>query len=196
MLIATLAKMGLTQNDVNIIHMDVSQAYTAFKAGQGDIVALWDPQSYNAENEDWVKVSSGEATGESMPTVIVASEKAIKEKPQEIKTWLQTYFETCDKYREDIAGQSKYLLTMQLDNGIDTTQELATRFCNDRELPSLEKNIELFTGEYGQRPIDATMEKIIDFFVNQGSITDKDKQTLIDNNFIDSTFIDMLAEEK
>lgn len=43
MLIATLSAMGLTQNDVSIVHMDVPSAYTAFKAGQGDIVALWDP---------------------------------------------------------------------------------------------------------------------------------------------------------
>ena len=196
MLIATLEKMGLTQEDVNIIHMDVAQGYTAFKAGQGDILASWDPQSYSAEKEGWVRVSSGEATGEVMPTVLVASEKAIKEKPEEIKLWLKTYFEVCDKYKDDIDKQSEYLLKMQLDNGINTTEELAKRFCEDRPMPSLDYNKEVFAGKYGEREVDEIVEKIIDFFVGQGSIKESDKQKLIDNGFIDSEFIDALTADK
>lgn len=195
MLIATLSKLGLTQDDVSIIHMDVASAYTAFKSGQGDIVALWDPQSYQAEDEDWIKVSSGEATGETMPTVIVASQKAIDENYDAVLAWLKVYFEVCDKYRDDIAKQSEYLLEMQLDNGIDTTAELATRFCEDRPLPSLAQNVELFKGEEGSREIDTVIDKIIDFFVDQGSIDENAKQTLHDNGFVDSRFIDALASQ-
>lgn len=195
-LVATLAKMGLTQNDVNIVHMDVPSAYAAFKAGEGDVVALWDPQSYQAEEEGWVKVSCGEAAGEEFPTIFIASEKAIEENWDAVYTWLKTYLEICDKYKDDNEGQAKYLLDMQLDNGIDTDEELALRFVEDRPLPTLEKNIEYFQGEPGSRKMDAVMENVIDFFVSQGSYTEADKQSLSDNGFIDSEFIKAIAEEK
>ena len=40
------------------------------------------------------------------------------------------------------------------------------------------------------------MDNVIDFFVDQGSYTEDDKQTLIDNGFIDGDFIEALAAEK
>lgn len=195
-LVATLAKLGLTQNDVNIVHMDVPSAYAAFKAGEGDVVALWDPQSYQAEEEGWVKVSCGEAAGEEFPTIFIASEKAIEENWDAVYTWLKTYLDICDKYKADNEGQAKYLLDMQIDNGIDTDEELALRFVGDRPLPTIEKNIEYFQGEPGSRKMDAVMENVIDFFVDQGSYTEADKQSLSDNGFIDSEFIKAIAEEK
>lgn len=195
-LVATLTKLGLTQNDVNIVHMDVPSAYAAFKAGEGDVVALWDPQSYQAEEEGWIRVSSGEAAGEEFPTIMIASQKAIDENWDAVYTWLKTYFEITDTYKDDNEGQAAYLLDMQLDNGIDTTEELALRFVQDRPLPTLEKNIEYFEGEEGSRIMDAVMENVIDFFVGQGSYTEADKEYLQENGFIDSQFIRAIAEEK
>lgn len=182
MLIATLSAMGLTQNDVSIVHMDVPSAYTAFKAGQGDIVALWDPQSYQAEEEGWVKASSGEASGETMPTVLVASEQAIEENWDAVYAWVKNYYEISEKYKDDIDTQSEYLLQMQLDNGIDTDEELARRFVEDRPLPTLEENVEYFKGEAGNTKADEVVNKIVQFFIDQGTYTDDDMTTLKDTN--------------
>jgi ABC-type nitrate/sulfonate/bicarbonate transport system substrate-binding protein len=196
MLIATLRKLGLTENDVNIIHMDVPQAYTAFKAGQGDIVSLWDPQSFTAADEGWIRVSSGPATGEVMPTVIVASEKAIQKNPEMVYRWLKTYFQVCDKYRDNIKGQADYLKTMQLENGIQVTDDLAFKFVDKRPLPSLIQQKELFAGEYGARKVDIIMGNVIDFFVSQGRYEPADKEKLIKNHFIESQFVDRLCAEQ
>ena len=195
MLIATLNAMGLTQNDVNIVPMDVPSAYAAFKSGQGDIVALWAPQSYTAQDEGWVMASSGVASGETMPTVFVASQKAIDENWDAVYAWLKTWFEVADKYRDDTETQAKDLLQMQLDNGIDTDEAQATRFVEERPLPSLESNVEWFKGEEGSRPCDEAVYKIVQFFVDQGTYTEDDLQRLKDNHFIDSEFIDAMAKE-
>lgn len=195
MLIATLNAMGLTQNDVNIVPMDVPSAYAAFKSGQGDVVALWAPQSYTAQDEGWVMASSGVASGETMPTVFVASQKAIDENWDAVYAWLKTWFEVADKYRDDTETQAKDLLQMQLDNGIDTDEAQATRFVEERPLPSLESNVEWFKGEEGSRPCDEAVYKIVQFFVDQGTYTEDDLQRLKDNHFIDSEFIDAMAKE-
>ena len=73
---------------------------------------------------------------------------------------------------------------------------MAQRFIEDRPLRTLEDNIEYFKGEPGSRKMDAVMENVIDFFVDQGSYTEEDKQSLVDNGFIDSEFIQAIAEEK
>ena len=195
-LISTLAKMGLTQNDVNIVHMDVPSAYAAFKAGEGDVVSLWDPQSYQAEEEGWVRASCGEATGEPFPTVYVASEKAIEENWDAVYTWFKTNIEINEAFEGDIDGQTEYLLQRQLENGIDTDESLAKRFCEDRPLSTLEKNIEYFKGEPGSRYMDEVMFNIVDFFVAQGSYSEADKETLKTNGWIDSQFIEALAAER
>lgn len=196
MLIATLNKLGLKESDVNIVQMDVPQAYTAFKAGQGDIVALWDPQSFYAAQEGWVKVSDGKSTGETMPTVIVASDKAIKEKPEAIMNWLKVYFQVCDKYRDNTQKQADYLLTMQLDNGIKTDAATAKKFVDKRPLPSIKEEQEWFSGTAGSRKADTVMYKIVDFFVKEGKYTEKDKEKLKSSNWIDSQFIDRLAAQQ
>ena len=191
---ATLERLGLTESDVNIVDMDVASAYTAFKAGEGDIVALWDPQSYQAEEEGWIRVSSGEAVDCVFPTVFIASEEAIENNWDAVYEWLKTYLDICEDYADDTQGQADYLLQMQLDNGIDTTEELALRFVEDRPLTTLEKNVEWFSGEQGNTYMDEVMDNVIQFFVNQGSYTEDNVQALKDNGFIDAEFIRAIAE--
>lgn len=195
-LIATLKEVGLTPDDVNIVSMDVSSAFAAFKAGEGDVVALWDPQNYYAEEEGWVKVSSGLAVGEEFPTVFVASEEAIENNWDGVYAWLSSYLDISEAYADDINGQASYLMEMQLDNGIETTDELCVRFVEDRPLPTLEKQIEYFSGEEGSRYIDGVMDNVIDFCISQGTHTEEEKQLLHENGFIDSEFIRAIAEAK
>lgn len=194
-LMATLEKMGLTDSDVEIIDMAVPQAYTAFKSGQGDIVCLWDPQGFYAEEEDWTCISSGKATGEVMPTVVVASAKAIAEKPEVIEAWLDVYLQASEKYSDKLDEQAQLLLDFGLENGLDLDYDTAYKSAAKRPLPSLDDEIRMFSGNYGEREVDLAMEKVIDFFVAQGKIEESDKQALIDNGFIDGQFIDRLAKK-
>lgn len=192
-LIATLKALGLTSEDVNIIDMGVAQGYTAFKAGEADIVCLWDPQGFYAEDEGWACVSSGAATGEAMPTVIVASEKAIAEKREEILTYLDIYFQMSETYSKDLDAYAQALLDIGIENGIEQDYETAYKCAEKRPLQTLDDEIEWFKGEVGSRKADAAMENLMDFFVYTGTIEESDKQALIDNGFVDSSFIEELA---
>ncbi len=192
-LIATLKTMGLTSDDVEIIDMGVPQAFTAFKAGEGDIACLWDPQGFNAEEEGWVCVSSGDASKEEMPTVIVASEKAIAEKHDEILEYLDIYFQETEAYADDLDAYGQAMYDIGLENGLDQEPDVARRAAENRPLPTLDDEIEWFKGEVGSRKADTVMQNLMDFFVYTGTIEEADKQTLIDNGFIDGQFIEELA---
>lgn len=124
-LVATLRALGLTTDDVNIIDMGVAQGYTAFKAGEADIVCLWDPQGLYAEDEDWTCISSGAATGEIMPTVVVASQKALEEQHDEILEYLDIYFQETEVYSKDLDAYAQALMDIGIENGIEQTYEIA-----------------------------------------------------------------------
>lgn len=196
-LMVILEDLGLTQEDVNIVHMEVAQAYTAFQAGEGDIVGLWDPQSYFAEDDqDWVKVASSDVTGVKVPTVIVATEDTVNNHPEMIMDFLRVYFETSDELMADITLQEELLLEMQLDSGLTTDEKTAKRFVEDRPLPTIQDNVEWFTAaEGGQSPLEESIILAMEFFISQGSYTQEDLDRLIENSFIDGSFIMQLAEE-
>lgn len=192
-LIATLKTMGLTTEDVNIIDMGVAQGFTAFKAGEADIVCLWDPQGFDAEKEGWTCISSGEATGEAMPTVIVASEKAMAEKHDEILEYLDIYFQESEKYAKDLDAYAQALMDIGIENGVEQDYETSYKCAEKRPLQTLDDEIEWYKGEVGSRKADIAMENLMDFFVYTGTIEEADKQKLIDNGFVDSSFIEELA---
>lgn len=194
-LIATLNKLGLTEDDVNIIDMDASQAYTAMQAGQGDICALGFPNYILAEDEDWTCCATGASSGESMPTVLVASEKAIEEKPEAVLAWLRSYYEICDKYVDDSDTLTEYFLDMQLEQGSDIDDGQAAIQVGKHTLPTLEYAWSLFNGEYGEREIDNVIYNIVDFYIAQGRYEPGDKDKLIENGFIDGQFLEQLATE-
>ena len=196
MLVVTLQKLGLTEADVDIIHMDVSQAMTAFKSGQGDILATWPPVSFQAD-PSWVKVSSGVATGEQIPIVVVASEKALKENRAAVKLWMKTYYQNCEGLVADSDRLAEQLMELQLDNGLTVDLEGAHKIVSDRPLPSLAKQIELFDGEPGKTKADEIIYRFVDIFVEQGRISAQDKQKLVDGGFIDNSILmELKAEQK
>lgn len=194
-LIATLDKLGLTEDDVNIVDMDASQAYTAMQANQGDICALGFPNYILAEDQDWTCCATGAAAGQSMPTVLVASEKAIEEKPEEVLAWLRSYYEICGKYVDDSETLTKYFLEMQLEQGAEVDADQAAIQVGKHTLPTLEFAWSLFKGEYGEREMDKVIYNIVDFYIDQGRYEPEDKDTLIENGFIDGRFIEKLAAE-
>lgn len=196
MLIATLNKLGLTENDVNIIHMDVPQAFTAFKAGHGDIVSLWDPQSVFAKDEGWIRVSSGPASGERMFCVIVASADGVQEKRQEILDWLRLYYEVCEKYKNLPDETEEYLLEFQKENGMQVDRRSARVIVEERTMPTLADQERMFAGPAGQREVDKIMNNVLDYFIAQGRYDQKDKDRLVARGYIDGSFIEQLVAEK
>lgn len=194
MLVVVLEKLGLTEQDVEIIHMDPAQAMTAFKAGEGDVLACWPPISFSVE-EDWVLAASGVATGEQIPIVVVATEKALSEKRDLVKSWLKQYYEHCEAMGGDMDRLADTLLTMEVENGLTIDEEGAKKIVEDRPLPTLSEQIELFSGEAGATQADDIVMQFVDIFVAQGRISQEDRDALVENGFIDNSLLMEIAAE-
>lgn len=195
MLAVVLEKLGISESDVEIVHMDPSQALTAFKAGEGDVLACWPPIAYGVD-EDWVLAASGVATGEQIPIVVVASEKALSEKRDTVKAWLKQYYHYCEEMKDDTDKLSETLETMEIDNGLTVSAEETRMIVEERPLPTFAEQAELFAGEPGQTKADEIVMKYVDIFVQEGRISESDKEKLISEGFIDNSLLTELMEEQ
>lgn len=195
MLVVVLEKLGLTENDVEIVHMDPSQALTAFKAGEGDVLACWPPIAYSVD-PSWVMAASGVATGEQIPIVVVASEKALTEKRDLVKSWLKQYYTHCENMAGDTDKLASTLLTMENENGLVIDEEGARKIVEERPLPTLQQQVELFSGEEGKTRAEEIVIKYVDIFVSQGRISQEDRDKLVSGGFIDNSLLMEIAQEQ
>ena len=192
MLLANLGRMGLTQDDIRIIPMDVPSAFTAFRAGQGDVVSLWAPQSIFARDEGWVTAASGLSSGERVYMVIVASEEAFRTKKDELADFIRVYYQAAEKYKDNIDMYIDYMLRFQREHGLPVDERLVSISAHERPMPTLDDQRMLWTGNPGSRPIDGYVYRIMDFFIEQGQFTQADKLRLQTNGFIEGELINRI----
>jgi ABC-type nitrate/sulfonate/bicarbonate transport system substrate-binding protein len=189
--IATLKAVGVKEKEVKMLHMDVAQAFSAFKAGQGDIAALWSPFGYLAEKEGWVKISSARAAGVLLPGAVVASDKAMKEKPELVRKWAGVYFRAVDEENKDRQQTANWLFNFEKDNGIKLSAEDALKEVTLRPIRHPRNQQDWFTkpANGGFSVGEKAIYDIVDFFIEQGRLKPEDKQKLIANKFVTDQFV-------
>jgi ABC-type nitrate/sulfonate/bicarbonate transport system substrate-binding protein len=92
------SKLGLGANNVNLINMDVGQAYTTLNQGWRTSLRFGIPTAFQPLPRDGLRYVRTQHSA-VCPCMAVASQKAIEEKPEAIKAWLKAYF--------NVVGESK-----------------------------------------------------------------------------------------
>jgi len=190
--VATLEALGLTEKDVNIIHMEQSAILAAFEAGKGDIAQLWAPLDYIGEMKGWVKMSSGRRAGVVIPGAIIVWRSFAEEHPDLTLRWLEMYFRGIkfEKLHKPAYMLSRYFIEYC---GLE---QLTTPICVKefelRPLFDLEEQIKLF--ENGT--VDKWMSEIANFFIREGRITEEEKKKAWESGFINVKFLKALADKK
>lgn len=196
-LIATLDHLGLTANDVEIIDTAVAQSYAAFKAGEADIVCLWAPFGYQAEDDEgWTKVSDAVDLGMEVPTLIVATEDAVKNRPDVVQKWLESYLKSVEELRADPKATAQLLYDFEEEEGISLTEDAAKRDVEVRTFPSVEENKAAFAADAnGSSRAQEVILTFADFMITQGKLTEDDKQAMIDDKAVDGSFMEKVSFE-
>lgn len=187
-LFATLEKFGLSKDDINIVDMSVAQGFPAFKSGEADMVALWSPFGYQAEELGWVKVSSAEDLGLDFYNIILATDDAIENKPELVQKWLQTYQEGADYITAHKDEAPQWLYDFSMDEGITTTLENCEKDIEYRPFATVEQQKEYM--DDGQ-----VLDQLLvfaEFLKNQGNITQEDYDKLASGDCICTEFVDNL----
>lgn len=118
-----LEKLGLTTEDVEIVHMDFPSAYQALMTGNCDVAALNPPTSYQAEANGMVVTSSLTTLGVPQFDSIIVSNKAFTERRDVLVKYVKAFFEATDALQADQDMQAQLLLDWYTENGSESTLE-------------------------------------------------------------------------
>lgn len=112
-----LEKIGLKDKDVKMVHMEFPQAYQAFIAGQGDIVALNPPFCYMAEDKGWINTASMEELDIGLHDSVFANKKTYKEKQVHIVNFMKLLYRAGADLQKDRGLKEKVLSDWYATNG-------------------------------------------------------------------------------
>lgn len=118
-----LEKLGLTTEDVEIVHMDFPSAYQALMTGNCDVAALNPPTSYQAEGEGMIVTSSLTNLGVPQFDSIIVSNKAFTDKKDVLTNYVKAFFEATDALQADPDMAAQLLLDWYVENGAASSLE-------------------------------------------------------------------------
>lgn len=97
-----LAKFGLGMEDVNFIHMETAQIYTAFVAGNGDLACLGSPSAaMKLVSQGFVRVGGLAQQDKSQQDAMLVSEDFYNNNYDTTVRFMKAWYEACDKLNAD-----------------------------------------------------------------------------------------------
>lgn len=199
MLVDALERMGLTMDDVVRTNMDSSPAFTAFKSGSGDLVQANASFYFNAEDEGWIPVTTGVSLGIYNPSVIVASDEMIAEKPEVVEKWLRAYMKGVQWIKDNPEDAAQMFVEFCEENGVATDETNALKFMDAQvtKIPSPEEQLAYFEpAESGEGTVlQQALAVLMDSYVSMGNYTQEDADALMLDENYDVSFMEALAAE-
>ena len=174
---ATLAAIGLTENDVEIIHMEIPAAFQAFKAGAGDAALTWSTFTPLAHTEGWVEASSAIKADFPVPAILQATEKIIREDPETVQKIVNVWFRALMHYQANKPEVIEMYEQVCLDEGIAASPEFAKSHIEVHNAPSLAE-FEAWLKNDGQQKI---LDRIMEFYMTAGSYDEGQRKKIWDS---------------
>lgn len=188
---SVLSAMGLEESDVNIIDMDGASGAAAFLAGEGDMYAAWDPQynAFSTDPDNYTRVATCADSGNSFICVLVATKEYCENNRAEVVKFLEGMIRSCDAFAKDDQTYYDAMFRWQ-STYTDVDEATATTSAAIRKMYDVDGMEEWHAVDgNGDSKLARAMYNIADFMVNNGLIEADQKQMLIDNGFIDTSFM-------
>lgn len=158
-----LESIGLTADDVELVHMEFTQAYQAFLSGQGDIVALNPPFCYQLADEGYVSVAPTEELDVGLSDMVFANKTTYEEKKDIIKKCLELIYQADADMEADAELKASVLKDWYSVNGSELDdsaiqQEITKRLYTIDDIKAMET------------PVGSTLVSIAEFYASIGNI--------------------------
>ncbi len=119
-----IAKFGLKETDVSQVHMEFGPAYQAFVSGQGDLLSVSPPYSYDCVAKGYVEVCSFEdATNVVVKDGCFARTEVIQKRRGEVKLFLKVLLRALN----DLADNPQMRFTYSMKKYHENAQEFTDR---------------------------------------------------------------------
>jgi len=185
--VAYLKKIGLTENDVKIVHMEQSAILSAFLSGQGDVAQTWAPFNYMMEEKGMKVLSHGKDAGVVIPGGVVATKKFADEKPELVAKWLKGYMRGIDFMIDNPRESAKHLGKYFREKcGINLSDEVCLKEFELRPLFRVKQQLRMFERKDGKMStVDKWMDDLAGYFVEVKKMDSRpDPKTYITDRYM------------
>lgn len=183
LVLATLDALGLTEDDVNIVHMEVPAAAQAFRSGEGDVMAQWSTFTYEALEEGYKPVSTAAAVNLNLPSPIVATDAILEENPEAVQRYVNTVVSTL-QWINDTANRDELkeiYYNMAQDEGVAISEGAIDWMMEIHHVPTIEELEELCETdpETGLNGFQEQVATVMDFLIRAGSYDESQKEAVL-----------------
>ncbi|MFB0919596.1 MAG: ABC transporter substrate-binding protein, partial [Oscillospiraceae bacterium] len=195
-----LKSIGASIDDVTIVSMDVTSGMTAFNAGEGDAVCAWNAVAYGADDAGLVRVTDMGKMGLNNVCGLCATQDALQNKADLVKLAWMVYYMTwdwCQKSDDNMAKAVELYVQSCEDEGVAANESICKRALENFNCPSVKDAFALMTTKEADRSgsgevLQATNDlfETLDFFIDLGSYSAEDRQTILDKSLVDSGIAD------
>lgn len=162
--------MGLSESDVDIVHMEFAQAYQAFKSGEGDIFMSTFPYTDMLLEEGYqVACEMPQTRTPYIDNIVVAKDFWKDENKELLAKLLQQILRASDFFAENTDAYVELHMEWLAKNG-KTSDDVDAMYKTTLE------NSFLTTEEAKSHPVGSSLRVIAEFMTQQGTITEADLQ--------------------
>lgn len=189
-LLAVLETMGLTQDDIELINMEGVSGAAAFVAGTGDLYVGFNPQwsECYSNPDEYTCVATCADTDKKLNTVLIASEEFCGNHPDLVVKFLEGVLKVQNDFYDDAEYYYESMYDWQNTFG-ECSEELAQYTVDLQVMRPLEDRRKLFEEENGSSEMQETLLSIADFMISNKVIEEESRQKIIDDKFVDSSYI-------
>ncbi|CAM3623033.1 ABC transporter substrate-binding protein [Erysipelothrix urinaevulpis] len=157
-----LEKIGLKQEDVNIVNMETVQAYQALKADQADMASLNVPTFFDAVNDEMVQLGNLADLGTRYVDMIVANPKAVEGKEEIIQKYINLVMEANAEINKDKEKAADLMMEFLKKNGVEQSRESV--------VGDLERVNFFEKDDWKDRELGLFAKELGEFYIGQGQI--------------------------
>ncbi len=155
-------KFGLTIDDIEFMHMETSQVYTSFVAGNGDLACMGSPTAaLKLQDEGYIRVGGLKQQGVSQQDAMLISDDFYTNNYEACVRFMQAWLKAAEMLNADTDYEVEKAMKFYTENGrTDVTEDAVRQEC--------EFNSYVDPSNVFDKPAGEWMTGLVEFMVNGG----------------------------
>jgi ABC-type nitrate/sulfonate/bicarbonate transport system substrate-binding protein len=201
--VKTLEKLELTEEDITLANMSHSNAFTALTAGQGEVAGLMGSFSYRIDDDPaYVDVSTSNAIGGGLAIAMMVVNPSVVDDPVKMDAIikaLDVHFAVVD-WINTISKEelTDWQIRMSEEKGLSTDYDELFKYMNGTRIYDFDYSYNLQTTVSDDGELTLVEREIIDplkFFVELDKFTDEDVEKM-SSGYFPTEYIELVKEAR
>jgi ABC-type nitrate/sulfonate/bicarbonate transport system substrate-binding protein len=159
---ACMTKLGLGQNDVKLVPLEMPQIYNSFKSGEGAVAQVWSEFVERMDADGNQRLCDGKQAGTQVLTVFAVHPDFAKEQPEAAANAIAAIFKANEMLKSDLDGAISSITDFFAEQGVELTEDDIRRQSARHNWYSLQESTDLIKNGGGAEGLSKTAQFLVD----------------------------------